>query len=267
MTRYLFFDIDGTIMPFGKDVPKSAVEALERAHENGHKLFLATGRSPGEVDPRLKKIYFDGGVYCGGALAYVGEEEVYSSFFTKEQIGEIIALGESRGWQMLFQTRTHSLISRKLVVTLAGLFMKAFGGTLTINNLVEVDEYPIRDDITKICFWTPDDDVALIRSELADRYDVIDNTMGIPVECSGEIVVKGQSKAVGMQAVLDYYGAPVSSSLAFGDGANDIEIVEAAGVGVAMGNSSASLKDIADYVADDILNDGLAKAMSHFEVC
>lgn len=267
MTKYLFFDIDGTIVPFGQDAPESAVQALRRAHEKGHKLFLATGRSPAEVDPRLNRIYFDGGVYCGGALAYVKEKEVYSSFFTEDQIRELIELGTKRGWQMLFQTRTRSLITRQFIETLTGLFMKAFGGVLTIGNLVEVEEYPVRNDVTKICFWTPDDDVPQIREELRGRYDVVDNTMGIPLECSAEIVVPGQSKAVGMQAVLDYYNAPVSSSLAFGDGANDIEIVEAAGVGVAMGNAAQCVKDVADYVADDILNDGLAKAMEHLEVC
>ncbi|MBR1937443.1 MAG: HAD-IIB family hydrolase, partial [Spirochaetales bacterium] len=102
-TKYLFYDIDGTIFPFGLDAPQSAKDALKQAHENGHKLFLSTGRSPAELDPRLNRIHFDGGIYCGGAVAYVGNEEIYSSVFTKEQVKEVIEIGTSRGWQMLFQ--------------------------------------------------------------------------------------------------------------------------------------------------------------------
>ena len=266
-TKYLFYDIDGTIFPFGLDAPQSAKDALKQAHENGHKLFLSTGRSPAELDPRLNRIHFDGGIYCGGAVAYVGNEEIYSSVFTKEQVKEVIEIGTSRGWQMLFQTKGRSVISKDLVKTLTDLFMKSFGRKMKIENLVEVDEYPILDDVRKVCFWTPDDDVVSIREMLKGRYDVIDNTMGIPLECSAEIVLPGQSKAVGMRAILDYFGQDISSSIAFGDGANDIEIIRDAGIGVAMGNASDNLKAVADYVTDDILSDGLMKAMKHFEVC
>lgn len=267
MTKYLFFDIDGTIVPFGKEAPESAVQALGRAHERGHKLFLATGRSPAEVDPRLDGIYFDGGVYCGGALAYVGSQEVFSSCFSDDEIKELIEIGSNRGWQMLFQTRSRSLIKRSFMDILTDLCRKSFGGVLTIDNLVEVESYPVRSDVTKICFWTPDSDVVSIRRELADRYDVVDNAMGIPLDSTAEIIVKGQSKAIGMRAVLDYYSAPLSSSISFGDGPNDVELVEEAGFGVAMGNACQAVKDVADYIADDILNDGLSKAMEKLEVC
>ncbi|MCR5732698.1 MAG: Cof-type HAD-IIB family hydrolase [Sphaerochaetaceae bacterium] len=265
-TKYLFYDIDGTLFPFGLDAPESAVEALRKAHENGHKLFLSTGRSPAEVDPRLHRIYFDGGIYCGGALAYVGDEEIFASVFSTEQVREIIEIGEERGWQMLFQTRSRSVISRELVKTLTALFIKSYGRALKIENLVEVEKYPVLDDVTKVCFWTPDNDVASIREMLKGRFDVIDNTMGIPLECSAEIVLPGQSKSVGLKAILDYYKEDISSSIAFGDGANDIEIIRDAGIGVAMGNATDNVKAVADYVTDDILLDGLAKAMKHFGV-
>ena len=52
--------------------------------------------------------------------------------------------------------------------------------------------------------------------------------------------------------------------IAFGDGGNDVTMLEYAGIGVAMGNACDAAKAAADYVTDDITADGLAKALAHF---
>ena len=68
--KYLFFDVDGTLLPFGRGVPDDTRAALAAAQENGNLIFLSTGRSPAEMDPRLGVISFDGGVCSGGARAF-----------------------------------------------------------------------------------------------------------------------------------------------------------------------------------------------------
>ena len=57
-----FFDIDGTLLPFGKSVPESAVKALQKVKADGHRIFLATGRSPVEVIPEIYELGFRDGV-------------------------------------------------------------------------------------------------------------------------------------------------------------------------------------------------------------
>ena len=67
-----------------------------------------------------------------------------------------------------------------------------------------------------------------------------------------------------MLKVMEEYGLEQKDLCAFGDGGNDIEMLKSAALGIAMGNGRQELKDVADYVAHDISDDGLYKALKHF---
>ena len=53
-------------------------------------------------------------------------------------------------------------------------------------------------------------------------------------------------------------------AIAFGDGGNDVTMLQYAGIGVAMGNACAEAKAAADYITEDVTHDGLAHALEHF---
>jgi len=264
--KYIFFDVDGTLLPFGQDMPQSTKEALKQAKEKGHKIFLSTGRSPAELNPRLRVIPFDGGIYAGGASAAAEGVKIYETFFSHSELEELYALGEKRGWKLLVQTTTGSFMKEEMKKELFELFIRCNGRVLEIDNLNVVDTLPYPENATKLIVLTPDNDVKQIREELIDRYDTVDNTMGVPLDACAELVQKGVSKATGLERILAFYGANRADSIAFGDGANDIEIIEEAGIGVAMGNASAELKSKADLVTSDILEDGIYKALKKLGV-
>ena len=73
-------------------------------------------------------------------------------------------------------------------------------------------------------------------------------------------------KPVGMQKILDYYGIDQKDTIAFGDGGNDMTMLEFAEIGVAMGNANDEVKSHADYVTDTSENDGILKAFQHFGI-
>ena len=79
-----------------------------------------------------------------------------------------------------------------------------------------------------------------------------------------DINVAGIDKATGMREFMSACGLRASEVAAFGDGGNDVTMLEYAGIGVAMGNACDAAKAAADYVTDDITADGLAKALAHF---
>jgi hydroxymethylpyrimidine pyrophosphatase-like HAD family hydrolase len=64
--------------------------------------------------------------------------------------------------------------------------------------------------------------------------------------------------------VLEHYGIRQEEMIAFGDGENDMEMLQFAGIGIAMGNAEKEVKAVADYVTDDIDDDGIWKACRHF---
>ena len=81
-----------------------------------------------------------------------------------------------------------------------------------------------------------------------------------------EFLIKGNSKAAGMQMVLDAVGCAVEDTMAFGDSGNDLPMLKAAGIGVCMGNGVQEAKDAADYVTKTVLEDGIFHALKHFHL-
>ena len=79
-----------------------------------------------------------------------------------------------------------------------------------------------------------------------------------------DILPAGGGKPNGLAHTLAHLGLSREQSIAFGDGGNDVTMLEYAGIGVAMGNACDAAKAAADYVTDDITADGLAKALAHF---
>ena len=73
----------------------------------------------------------------------------------------------------------------------------------------------------------------------------------------------GVTKREGMKAVQDYYGLTREDIIAFGDGPNDLQMLEYAGTGVCLGDGSKAAKDMSDYITDALADDGILHAMEH----
>ncbi len=76
----------------------------------------------------------------------------------------------------------------------------------------------------------------------------------------------GLSKKVGIDIFCKHFGIDLENTMAFGDGGNDITMLKHVHLGVAMGNANPEVKAIADYVTDDVDNDGIWNALKHFQV-
>ena len=264
--KYLFFDVDGTLLPFGRGVPDDTRAALAAAQENGNLIFLSTGRSPAEMDPRLGVISFDGGVCSGGARAFANGREIFSSYISREDLAFTEDLCAEHGWRLLVQCDDASWYRGDFCEMYESLLDRYVGRRLEFGNLIKTDVIPTDAKCTKLLLVTPDGDMEEARGLLCDRYDVLDNTVGIPSCYMAEVCQKNVNKGRTMKILLDYYGADISDSIAFGDGSNDIEIVQTAGIGVAMGNACEALKEIADYVTASCDEDGIGQALRHFGV-
>ena len=77
---------------------------------------------------------------------------------------------------------------------------------------------------------------------------------------------KNSGKDIGIDKIIEYYGIDLSETMAFGDGGNDIGMIKHAAIGVAMGNANDEVKTVADYITDDVDNDGVYKALKHFNL-
>lgn len=81
-----------------------------------------------------------------------------------------------------------------------------------------------------------------------------------------DIISKDGGKDHGIRRILEVHGFTREESIAFGDSDNDLEMLEFAGIGVAMGNAAESVKEVANYVTSHIDEDGIWNACKHFEL-
>ena len=230
---YFFFDVDGTLLPFGQGVPESTRQAISMIRERGGKSFLATGRSLVEIPPAIRSLGFDGGVYSAGATV-MAEGKYDGTYVRKEDL---------EYWQ--------------------SLLLKHVGRLLDIPGLLATDEIP--SSMIKLLYICSEEGMPIekVAASIPEGFSVVANTVGLPPELMGEIVLSDITKATGIDTVLDFYGGSISEAVAVGDGANDIEMVSHAGIGIAMGNATPSLKAVASYITDDVSSDGLFKAVEY----
>lgn len=261
--KCFFLDIDGTLIPFGKPAPRSAVIALKAAQALGCRIFIATGRSKAEL-PDLSFMEFDGFVCSAGATVEVEGECIADLAISDADYRRLSSYLSSHGLYTLVQTAEGTYMSREAYDLFYSYFMKYIGRVVELNALI-IGDVPEGKKVKKLLFLSREDGwgVSRVKADIEPGFTLVPNTVGLPYELMAEIVMPGIDKATGMDLVLEHYGLPLEDSVAIGDGSNDIQMVSHAGVGIAMGNSSDDLKAVADFITTDIEKDGIRNAVFH----
>ena len=109
------------------------------------------------------------------------------------------------------------------------------------------------------------DDAQAVR-ELSKWYDVIRHENNSFVGTTIEFVPKGCNKAVGIAAVCRIFDIPWEDTIVFGDSNNDLSMFEYAAVKVAMGNASQKIKELADYVTEDMFHYGIRNGLEKLDL-
>ena len=262
MGKYFFFDVDGTLLPFGKSMPDSAVYAIKAAQALESRCFIATGRSKAEL-PRFERLEFDGYICSAGATIEIDGERIYSAHIERPLFNDLFNYLSKRGFYVLTQTDSATYLTQEAGDMFKRQLMIHIGRVVELNGLVISSSVPENEDVKKLLILSSRDSLS-VRSVIKDldpSFTLVNNTVGLPEDLMAEIVLSDISKATGIEKVLSYYGASREDSVAIGDGSNDIEMVEYANIGIAMGNASADLIAVADYVTTDIEKDGIKNAI------
>ena len=284
--KILFFDIDDTLME-GKthSVPDSAREALEKAHKNGHILYINTGRCKSFTQRILYDLPFDGFSYACGAHIEYHDEVLFEKFVPEEDIRFIGDALLKTGIQGIFQGPDLCYFCEPAYLELARLTGadaaphpdNAFAGREIYPNLANFLDKTYKEDYTApmhlfyeddmkvnklVSFWTdPAAHDAFIRLTEGKSYQYIENKNGFT-----EILPLQYTKASCMDYLLDYFKIDQKNCFVFGDSPNDLPMLTHVGTAVAMGNSYDSVKEVSDYVTTDIDKDGVWNAMKHFGI-
>lgn len=277
--KIVFIDIDGTLTTAGSNIPPdSALDAIRRAQEKGHIIFLCTGRNFNMLQPLLK-YDFDGAIGSSGGYIFETSSDdagmsVYRTIYDHpmSEADRVMLLDVLRrnGIFRTVECRDNSYTDEGFKRFLEE--HQGEGGNSELLrwrkqieeslNILPMSEYR-GEPVYKTVIMCPDernleepiellsDDFNLVIQD-RDRYGII----------NGEIQPKDFNKGTGVRLVAEHFGIPLEDTIGFGDSNNDREMLETVGLSIVMDNGTDSMKRLADEITDTVENDGLYKAFS-----
>lgn len=258
-----FFDIDGTLKPFDEiELRDTTIEMLFALQEKGIKVFICSGRPPVQLPLLGKKLNafpWDGFILLNGQYVMNKNREcIYKQPISKEALHTLIPwLKENADYPCSFMEEDYSY-----EMSFNQGMYEYFKSLGKENEMPNVED-PIRSythDTYQICpYIKPEED-----EEWVKHAPGMKSARWCPM--FADMIPEYGGKPEGIKVILDYYGIDVKDTIAFGDGGNDISMLEYCNIGVAMGNAADDVKAHANYVTDDVDKDGLIKALKHFDI-
>lgn len=271
--KYIFFDIDGTLLSHEEGISPSTIEALNLLKEKGHKIFICTGRSYAEVPETIYKFNFDGVIAAAGGYVKYQDEIIYNKILPDHMVDNLVYFLNKfdipfvlEGETMVYTRKDAIYAGHENLERLREKKEKTKYEFSAIDFIIprkhSIEEYfENRTNINKLTVYADS------YEQLVELERVIDKDYYIiKYETAGELLVKGINKFTGIEKMLKHLDVSVEDTIAIGDSLNDYDMVESCKIGIAMGNSSQPLKDIADYITTDVDDDGIYNAMKHFEL-
>ena len=272
MTAYLFFDIDGTLVSRTEGLIPGAAEAIRNTRLKGNRCFLCTGRHLGSL--RLADgVERDGIVFCNGAGVFLDGKVIHTSPVPAELVEKTVSLAEKMegmySLQSVFRTfKNEREIARMRAQQPADPRFDTFEDMMQSFGASELSAYEGQDILKiDIGFKAP----SVMNEFLALLDPALSFTAGAGTNVNlgrkaGEITRADVNKAAGIRRMMEAVHGDMRSTYAFGDSSNDLEMLKECAYGIAMGNASEEVKRSADYVTDDILDDGIYHALMHFNL-
>ena len=276
MTRIAFLDVDGTILEHGDAIAPSTVTAIRTARENGHLVYLCTGRAAGDIHPKVREIGYDGAITNGGAYAVRGDELLFADPMPREDTDRLISYFEAEDIDYFLQSDEAVYASPGVGAMVDEFFehrrrqhledARRLGLSEPVDPKPVISYRPLAeanlDQIAKTTFISKrSDSVDRAQADLGDRFHVIPGSIPLPGGSNGEIGLRGTTKGSAIVRVLDVLGLDAADAIGIGDSWNDAEMFDVVGSPVAMGNADPALKERAGgNVTTDVLDDGVWNA-------
>ena len=260
MNQHLIvLDLDGTLLTDTQIISQLTKETLFKAKEAGHQVMIATGRPY-----RASQIYYkELGlttpiVNFNGAFVHHPLNKSWGDIHTPidmRVVHDVVESVHKYEYENLIAEVIDDVYIHREDEAMMNIFNtgnpRVLMGDLKTNLLV---------DPTSLLIQATDMNVPIIRQHLQDVHaELIEHRRwGAPFPII-EIVRKGLSKAVGISHIAKEMNIPRERIIAFGDEDNDLEMIDFAGVGVAMSNGIDQLKNIANEITQSNNEDGIAR--------
>lgn len=265
--RVVFLDIDGTLIYNHGKITNKVMEAIYKVRDNGHYVFLCTGRNRIGVSELMDLNCFDGAVCSAGGYIEMNNKKIYEAGMSDEEVRTVREVFERN--DVIYNLEANFQCYQPDEMT--KIFTNIIGETHNseIDRLIEeekkqfgicsLEEYDKNPEtIQTICYIANNEDDIKEPQEILskDFHFLIYQKMNDKI-INGEIMKKGVNKGTGIIKVMEQLDLPIENSIGFGDSMNDLEMIETCGYSVVMANGDDKLKQLANSICESVENDGI----------
>ncbi len=262
MIKMVATDVDGTLLKWSYEYSPYVKDAIKKLQDNGIKVVLVTGRMHCAAIGIAKELGIKEPIvsYQGGMIKefYKSDKVLYRKDMDSERAQEII------DWAHENDIHINLYMDDVLYVEQDSETIRKYTDARFIDyHICKFDKLKIQNvnKILAIDFNDADRVTGWVR-DLGKMFPDLYTVKSTPYFC--EIANKEATKGNAVKFLQNLWGIKQEEILAIGDQDNDIELLKAGGIKIAMGNSTPALRECADYVTDTVDNDGWATAVEHF---
>lgn len=257
--KLIALDMDNTLLNRQKLVSDKNAEAVQKAMQKGVYVTIATGRMPASASYFARNLGMNCPVVsCNGGVVKPldGEQPIFETHFLPETLLELMNLCYEKNWYIRWYINDTIYVRYK-----DERMFPAYRTTKGLN-IVEVgDDYAkYAANVTQLVICDINGKIQSIYDYVAEHFQ---GKIGLQQNTgfTMDVTPPGINKAVGLSKLADYLGIKQAEVMAAGDGDNDLDMIKYAGVGVAMENAIADLKEVASFITKDCDDNGIAYAI------
>lgn len=251
--KLIFFDIDGTLLDHDKELPGSTEKAILDLQASGHYIAIATGRAPFMFPELRKKLSINTFVSFNGQYVEVEGEKILKNELNNQELVRLTEAAVNKDHPVVYMDHRDMKANISYHDRIKESIM-----SLKFEHPAYDPSYLNGRDIYQALLFCTEEEMRPYEESFPD-FDFVRWH-----ELSTDVLPKGGSKAKGIEAIVNHLGIKNEDVYAFGDGPNDVEMLEYVNNSVAMGNASDDVKQYASFVTKDVEEDGILHGLKHF---
>jgi Cof subfamily protein (haloacid dehalogenase superfamily) len=260
--KAVFFDVDGTLIDYTGGMDKildSTKKAINRIKAQGHLAILATGRPKSFLDDEILALDFDGFITSNGSYIEVNNKTIYNRQVDKKVLKEAVDFFRKHKIEFVFEGQELSYFS-----SLEAPALKRLLQVFSIPKKNVTDSWKVEEVSSNKLVIAQESEEQLTKCKefLGGEFTFMNH----PKETTYDVYFKDCTKADGIKRLIEHINIPIENTYAFGDGLNDIEMLQVVKYGIAMGNANERLKRVANLVTNDVFSNGIYNALKKLEV-
>lgn len=264
MKKIIFLNLNGTLKEFGESVPEASVEAVNGARAKGHEVCLCTGRTYQQISQDILDIGFDGVIANnGGHIQYHGDL-VRQKFFTQlafinmmQNLLQLGAVAIAIAKNEYFVIKANMIRFRDIQKSLseAGIVDEMFPDSVrSVESIMDMPQ------VEKLMVITTDRVGRMMSNRWSYAFRIREVHPLVDDYIIGEVTPIEISPVKAVKKILELGGFWPEDVVVFGDGANDIEMMEFAGTAVAIEGSADEVVAVSDLTTQKPNEGGIKNA-------